>query len=103
MDEATKGHIFEPFFTTKDIGKGTGLGLATVYGVVKQSGGFIWVESAPGKGATFEIYFPLAVEKAADVEADAKRLPLPRGSGTILLVEDESDVRDLACEFLKLS
>jgi len=103
MSAEVKAHIFEPFFTTKDIGKGTGLGLATVYGVVKQSGGFIWVESAPGKGATFEIYFPPAVEKAADVEADAKRFPLPRGSGTILLVEDESDVRDLACEFLKLS
>jgi signal transduction histidine kinase/ActR/RegA family two-component response regulator len=103
MSAEVKAHIFEPFFTTKEVGKGTGLGLATVYGVVKQSGGFIWVESAPGKGATFEIYFPPASEKTADVDADAKRFPLARGSGTILLVEDESDVRELACEFLKLS
>jgi signal transduction histidine kinase/ActR/RegA family two-component response regulator len=103
MDAETKTHIFEPFFTTKEVGKGTGLGLATVYGVVKQSGGFIWVESAPGRGATFEIYLPQAVATAADLEAAPKPAAVPRGSGTILVVEDETGVRELACEFLKLS
>jgi signal transduction histidine kinase/ActR/RegA family two-component response regulator len=103
MSVETKAHIFEPFFTTKDVGKGTGLGLATVYGVVKQSGGFIWVESSPGKGATFEIYLPQAAETTADKEKTAKPAALPRGSGTILVVEDEAGVRELTCEFLKLS
>ena len=103
MSAEIKSHIFEPFFTTKEVGKGTGLGLATVYGVVKQSGGFIWVDSAPGKGATFEIYLPQAVETAADREAEAKPAPIPRGSETVLVVEDEDGVRELACEFLKLS
>ena len=103
MDAETKTHIFEPFFTTKEVGKGTGLGLATVYGVVKQSGGFIWVESAPGRGATFEIYLPHAVATAADLESAPKPAAVPRGSGTVLVVEDEAGVRELACEFLKLS
>jgi signal transduction histidine kinase/FixJ family two-component response regulator len=102
MDEETKTHIFEPFFTTKEIGKGTGLGLATVYGIVKQSGGFIWVESALGKGTTFEIYLPLAAGPASRGEAEAKQAAaLRRGTETILVVEDEAGVRELAGEFLK--
>jgi two-component system cell cycle sensor histidine kinase/response regulator CckA len=101
MDEETKTHIFEPFFTTKEVGKGTGLGLATVYGIVKQSGGFIWVESVLGKGTTFEIYLPLAAGPASKAEAEAKRAALRSGSETILVVEDEAGVRELASEFLK--
>jgi signal transduction histidine kinase/CheY-like chemotaxis protein len=103
MDEKTISHIFEPFFTTKEIGKGTGLGLATVYGIVKQSGGFIWVESALGKGTTFEIYLPLASASgpASKTEAEDKKAALRRGSETILVVEDEAGVRELAGQFLK--
>jgi signal transduction histidine kinase/ActR/RegA family two-component response regulator len=103
MDEQTKSHIFEPFFTTKEVGKGTGLGLATVYGVVKQSGGFIWVQSAPGKGAAFHIYLPLVPQEAHEPEREAKRAAIPRGTETILLAEDEESVRTLACEFLRSS
>jgi signal transduction histidine kinase/CheY-like chemotaxis protein len=100
MDEKVKARIFDPFFTTKEVGKGTGLGLATVYGVVKQSGGFVWVESEPGKGATFEIYLPQALEKVDAPETQMKPSALPRGSETILLVEDEEGVRELARRFL---
>jgi signal transduction histidine kinase len=102
MDEATKTHIFEPFFTTKEIGKGTGLGLATVYGVVKQSGGFIWVDSSPGAGTTFEIYLPQAAGKAANDEKEDKPSTVPGGSETVLVVEDEAGVRELACQFLRV-
>jgi signal transduction histidine kinase len=102
MDEATKGHIFEPFFTTKEIGKGTGLGLATVYGVVKQSGGFIWVNSSPGAGTTFEIYLPQAAGKPANDEPEDKPSPVQGGSETVLVVEDEAGVRELACQFLRV-
>jgi signal transduction histidine kinase/CheY-like chemotaxis protein len=102
MDEATRVHIFEPFFTTKEVGKGTGLGLATVYGIVKQSGGFIWVESTPGKGTTFEVYLPQATGKAAEPELVEKAEPSARGSETILVVEDEAGVRELACQFLRV-
>jgi signal transduction histidine kinase/CheY-like chemotaxis protein len=102
MDEATKAHIFEPFFTTKELGKGTGLGLATVYGVVKQSGGFIWVNSSIGAGTTFEIYLPQAAGKAANAETEEKPSTIPGGSETILVVEDEAGVRELACQFLRV-
>jgi len=101
MDEVTKVHIFEPFFTTKEVGKGTGLGLATVYGIVKQSRGFIWVESKPGQGTTFEIFFPRSSEAPTSVSSDTPATAVRRGSETILLVEDEAGVRELAHEFLK--
>ena len=100
MSKETLTRIFEPFFTTKEIGKGTGLGLATVYGVIKQSGGFIWVESVPGCGTTFEIYLP-QVGDAVPPEAEAKQSAGARGSETILVVEDEQGVRALACMFLR--
>jgi CheY-like chemotaxis protein len=103
MDPETKAHIFEPFFTTKGVGKGTGLGLATVYGFVKQSGGFVWVESAPGAGATFEIYFPEASGTASETEKAFATKFIPKGTETVLVVEDESGVRDLACQFLRNS
>jgi signal transduction histidine kinase/CheY-like chemotaxis protein len=103
MDDETKAHIFEPFFTTKEAGKGTGLGLATVYGVVKQSGAYIWVESELGKGTTFEIYFPPVRARITQGEDEPKPSAVPRGSEVILVVEDESGVRELAREFLKVS
>jgi signal transduction histidine kinase/CheY-like chemotaxis protein len=102
MDDATKAHIFEPFFTTKEIGKGTGLGLATVYGVVKQSGGFIWVTSSPGKGTTFEIYFPQASGPVHKMDLETKPQTIPHSSDAVLVVEDEAGVRELACQFLKV-
>jgi signal transduction histidine kinase/ActR/RegA family two-component response regulator len=100
MDAATMSRIFEPFFTTKESGKGTGLGLATVYGVVRQSGGFIWVESSPGNGARFEIYLPRAVEKEEAISYERESGRSRHGSETILVVEDEEEVRSLASEFL---
>jgi two-component system, cell cycle sensor histidine kinase and response regulator CckA len=105
MDAETQAHIFEPFFTTKAQGKGTGLGLATVYGVVKQSGGYVWVYSEPGQGTTFKIYLPRIEEEVTAESRDTRvaSRSLPRGSEVILLVEDEKGVRELAREYLGMS
>jgi two-component system cell cycle sensor histidine kinase/response regulator CckA len=101
MDAETQAHIFEPFFTTKAQGKGTGLGLATVYGVVKQSGGFIWVYSELGQGTTFKIYIPRVDQPVDRLSPTQVSSDAPRGVETILLTEDEQDVREVAREFLE--
>jgi two-component system cell cycle sensor histidine kinase/response regulator CckA len=106
MDSETQAHMFEPFFTTKEPGKGTGLGLPIVYGVVKQTGGWTHVDSKPGQGTTFEIYLPWAEETetkgpASEAGLQSGLAAAPKGSETILLVEDESGIRELAGEFLR--
>ncbi|MDA8121811.1 MAG: PAS domain S-box protein [Deltaproteobacteria bacterium] len=102
MDEATQAHIFEPFFTTKDPGKGTGLGLSTVYGIVKQSSGYIWVYSEPGRGTTFKVYLPRVLDKSEQITSEMEPIgPGWGGRETILLAEDEELVRDLVAEILK--
>ncbi len=99
IDEETKSRVFEPFFTTKEPGKGTGLGLATVYGIVKQSGGYIYIYSEVGKGTTFKIYFPRVHAKAEEI-APATHVEILPGAGTILLVEDDKILRQLTAKTL---
>jgi CheY-like chemotaxis protein len=101
MDEATKSRIFEPFFTTKAAGKGTGMGLATVCEIVKESGGLIAVESLPGKGTTFRLLFPTVAQGLTSWQVDAAPAAVSRGTETVLVVEDDSNVRRLIVRILR--
>jgi signal transduction histidine kinase/ActR/RegA family two-component response regulator/HAMP domain-containing protein len=102
MDAATLGRIFEPFFTTKEVGKGTGLGLATVYGIVKQHEGWIEVNSEPGKGTAFDVFFPTDQQMAVPQKKEiASNAPITGGTETILIVEDEEILREMARDILK--
>ena len=101
MDAATQARIFEPFFTTKAPGEGTGLGLSTVYGIVRQSGGSIWVYSEPGEGTTFKIYLPIAAKGEEAVEERRQTAKPTGGSETVLVVEDEAGIRKMICAVLK--
>jgi CheY-like chemotaxis protein len=99
MTKETREHIFEPFFTTKEAGKGTGLGLSTVYGIVSQSGGYIWVDSEPDRGSVFKVHLPFVEDVGASNDPLEPETP-SGGSETILLVEDEDAVRDVARRIL---
>ena len=101
MDEATKAHLFEPFFTTKPIGMGAGLGLSTVYAIVKLGGGDVQVESSPGNGALFRLYFPRLDARPAAQPSPLPQAEIRQGGETILLVEDDEEVRSLLCTILK--
>ncbi len=101
MDRETLSHLFEPFFTTKEIGKGTGLGLASVYGMVKQNNGFINVYSEPGQGTTFKVYLPRHAAKSAHLPENGPDLPVARGHETILLVEDEQAILKMTAIMLE--
>jgi two-component system cell cycle sensor histidine kinase/response regulator CckA len=100
MDEETRAHLFEPFFTTKELGRGTGLGLATVFGIVKQNNGFIYVFSEPGQGTTFKIYLPRAAAEP-EIDASPPADQLVRGTETVLLVEDETQILELGRQILE--
>jgi CheY-like chemotaxis protein len=100
MSPETRARIFEPFYTTKELGRGTGLGLSTVYGIVQQSGGHIAVQSEPGAGSTFRVYLPAVLAAGAPSAASEQAPAYPRGSETVLLVEDNIYVRRLAASWL---
>jgi len=101
MTEEAQAHLFEPFFTTKEVGQGTGLGLAQVYGIVRQHGGYIGVETELGRGTTFRIYLPAYEEETEETEAEELPVP-PQGQGeTILLVEDNEALREAGQEILE--
>jgi two-component system cell cycle sensor histidine kinase/response regulator CckA len=101
MDKEAQSHLFEPFFTTKEKGQGSGLGLSTVYGIIKQSGGNIWAYSEPGQGTTFKIYLPRVEKAAKGYRPQAKPAVVPGGTETILLVEDEESVRIMVSKILR--